>query len=82
MGRSQGSGSSLATGSPCVPVPTTQGSLCHYFLSPAKDCVSVPGMEDVSPEELRSVIVRYSETSVSIFLVPDWRLMLPSPMGP
>ena len=26
-------------------------SLCF---SPAKDCVSVPGMEDLSPEELRS----------------------------
>ena len=50
----------------CSSVPTTQGSICHYFLSPAKDCVSVPGMEDVSPEELRSVVVRYCETSVSI----------------
>ena len=80
MGRSQGSGSFLATGS--VDVPTTQESICHYFLSPAKDCVSVPGMEDVSLEELRSVSVRYCEASVSILLVPDWRLMLPRPVGP
>ena len=81
MGRSQGSGSSLATGSACVPVPTT-GVNMPLFLSPAKDCVSVPGMEDVSPEELRSVVVRYCETSVSILLLPDWRLMLPRPVGP
>ena len=80
-GEKSGQWISLATGSACVPVPTT-GVNMPLFLSPAKDCVSVPGMEDVSPEELRSVSVRYCETSVSILLLPDWRPMLPRPVVP
>ena len=47
--RSLASGSFLATGKLSIKCHLRQ----YLFFSPAKDCVSVPGMEDVSPEELR-----------------------------
>ena len=52
--------------------------------SPGKDCASVPGIDDVSPEELRSVSLLgvSSVFRIKTKIVADLRLTVPGQLTP